>query len=159
MNRTRATKTLIFSASVFYWLLLGTSQATGQTQAAPTSRAKDRAQIVISQALPALDGDHLKTVLAEVRYAPGEVSPPHKHPCPVLVYVVEGSIRTQVEGHPETIYKAGQSFYEPPNGIHQLSANASTTEPARFLAYFICDRDAPLSTDVPRHGNSEGDAQ
>jgi quercetin dioxygenase-like cupin family protein len=55
----------------------------------------------------------------------------------------------QVKGGTESIYKAGDSFYEAPNGVHLVSANASLTEPATFLAYFICDRTAPLSTQVP----------
>jgi quercetin dioxygenase-like cupin family protein len=71
-------------------------------------------------------------------------------------YVVEGSLRTKVQGKPEMIYKAGQSFYEAPNGIHLVSANASTTEPAKFLAYFICDRDTALTVDVPEHSGPEG---
>ena len=49
------------------------------------------------------------------------------------------------------IYNAGQSFYEIPNGVHLVSANASSTEPAKLLAFFICDRDAPLSGDLPEH--------
>ena len=57
----------------------------------------------------------------------------------------------QVKGEPEAIYKAGESFYEAPNGIHQVSANASNQEPAKFLAYFLCDHDTPLS--VPALGS------
>jgi hypothetical protein len=53
-----------------------------------------------------------------------------------------------VKGEPEMIYKAGESFYEAPNGVHQVSANASSTESAKFIAYLICDRDTPLSVDV-----------
>ena len=105
--------------------------------------------MVISQALPALDGDHLKAVLLEVRYGPGEASTRHSHACAVIGYVAEGSIRTQLQGQPERIYKSGESFYEAPNGVHLVSANASATEPAKLLAYFICDRDTPLTTDVP----------
>jgi quercetin dioxygenase-like cupin family protein len=137
--------------------LIGTPLAWSQkgTSTAPSQR-KDRAQTVLSQALPALDGDHLKAVLVEVRYGPGEASTPHSHPCAVVGYVVEGALRTQVEGRPEATYKAGQSFYEAPNGVHLVSANASSTEPAKLLAYFICDRDTPLSIDVPEHSGPEG---
>ena len=51
--------------------------------------------------------------------------------------------------HEAVYYTAGQSFYEAPSGIHQVSANASDKRPARFLAYFICDRETPLSIPVP----------
>ncbi len=137
--------------------LLGMPLASSQTDA-PNARSQssDRARTVISQALPVLDGAHLKAVLLEVRYGPGEASTPHSHPCPVVGYVVEGSLRTQVQGQPEMIYRVGQTFYEAPNGVHLVSGNASTTEPAKFLAYFICDRDTPLTVDLPKHGSPEG---
>jgi quercetin dioxygenase-like cupin family protein len=54
-----------------------------------------------------------------------------------------------VKGEPEAIYRAGESFYEAPNGVHVVSANASQTEAATFIAYFVCDHNTPLSSDVP----------
>jgi quercetin dioxygenase-like cupin family protein len=104
---------------------------------------------VLSQNLPRMDGSRLKATLVEVDYGPGESSPPHSHPCPVIGYVVEGALRTQVKGGPEAVYRAGQSFYEEPNSVHLVSANASDRESVRFLAYFTCDRDTPLSVVVP----------
>lgn len=58
----------------------------------------------------------------------------------------------QVKGERENIYKAGESFYEAPDGVHAVSANASRTERARFLAYFICDHEGPLSVPVAPAG-------
>jgi quercetin dioxygenase-like cupin family protein len=130
--------------------LLGTL-ACNQTDASNARGQKDRARTVMSQALPALDGNNLKAVLLEIRYGPGEASPPHSHPCAVIGYVVEGSLRTEIQGKPEIIYTPGQSFYEAPNAAHLVSANASATEPAKFLAYFICDRDSLLTVDMPEH--------
>lgn len=136
--------------------LLAIPLAWSQTDASNRSQNKDRARTVMSQALPALDGAHLKAFLLEVRYGPGEASTPHSHPCAVVGYVVEGSLRMQVKGEPETVYKAGQSFYERPNGTHLVSANASSTESAKFVAYMICDHDTPLSIDVPEHRGTKG---
>ena len=118
--------------------------------------AKDRARIVLAHMLPKLDGTNLKATLVEVHYGPGEASPPHTHPCAVLGYVAEGTLRTQVKGEPETTYHAGESFYEAPNGVHLVSANASSTQPAKLVAFLICDHDTPLSMDVtePRQGGS-----
>jgi quercetin dioxygenase-like cupin family protein len=134
------------------WLALAAAiacLASTQASTSPTpqgaSSKKSRDQIIFSQTLPVLNGSHLKATLVEVTYAPGESSPPHSHPCPVMVYVLEGAVRSQVKGEKEAIYKAGESFYEAPNGVHQVSANASQTSPAKFLAYFICDHDTPLS--------------
>jgi len=138
-------------ATHFAWSQEDASSAHGQ--------AKDRARIVISQPLSKLDGDHLKAILVEVNYGPGEASSPHSHPCAVIGYVVAGALRTQVEGQPEKIYKAGESFYEAPNGVHLVSANASSTEPAKLVAYLICDHDAPLSIDVAGSVHSKGSSR
>ena len=116
----------------------------------PAKAAKDRATVVLSKELPALSGAHLKATLVEVNYGPGEASPPHSHPCAVMGYVVEGTLRTQVQGAPETVYKAGESFYEAPNGVHLVSANASREKPAKFVAFLLCDHDTPLSVDVQK---------
>ena len=85
MNLTR---TWISMAVVVCGGLLGTPPAWNQTGV--PSQKKDRARVVMSQALPALDGDRLKAVLVEVRYGPGEASTRHSHPCAVIGYVAEG---------------------------------------------------------------------
>ena len=125
---------------------LGWGQARSDIQHAEKS---ERARVVLAEALPKMDADHLKVTLVEVNYGPGESSAPHSHPCPVIGYVVAGSLRTQVRGEAEAVYKAGESFYEAANGVHAVSANASATEPTRFVAYFVCDHDAPLSVAAP----------
>jgi quercetin dioxygenase-like cupin family protein len=117
-----------------------------QGQTAPDARTR----IVFSQSLPQLDAAHLKVTTVEVTYPPGGSSAPHSHPCPVIGYVLRGAVRMQVKGGPVLVYRPGDSFYEPPNGVHLVSANASTKEPAVFLAYFICDHSGPLSVKAPQ---------
>lgn len=107
---------------------------------------------LLRRALPSLEGDRLKVTVLEVSYAPGGFSRPHRHPCPVIGYVLEGSLRTGVDETPETIVRAGETFYEAPNGVHRVSANASDREPVRFLAIFLCDSDRPLSAAEPSAG-------
>ena len=152
-------KICIAAATLCIWL--GPSHvALGQAPAASgKDSTRDRARIVLSEALPKMNGEQLKEVLLEVRYGPGEASSPHRHPCAVIAYVVEGAIRTQVQGEPERVYQAGESFYEAPNGVHLVSANASATQPAKFLAYLLCDHDAPLSVDVPENVHPQGRPQ
>jgi quercetin dioxygenase-like cupin family protein len=105
----------------------------------------EHARTVLSQPLPKLDGSQLAVHLVEVHYGPGESSEPHRHSCPVIGYVLEGAVRMQVKGGEEKTYRVGESFYEAPNGVHLVSANASRSLPARFLATFVCDHEAPLS--------------
>jgi quercetin dioxygenase-like cupin family protein len=111
----------------------------------PRDKVAEQAHIAFSHALPQLDGSHLNITVVEVTYGPGESSPPHSHPCAVVGYVIKGALRTRVKGEAEAIYKAGESFYETPNGVHLISANASANTPVKFLAYFVCDHDTPLS--------------
>lgn len=126
---------------------------------ASNENPKERARVLFSRELPKLDSNHLKVTLVEVNYGPGEASAPHSHPCAVFGYVVAGALRTQVKGEPEMIYEAGGTFYEAPNGIHLVSANASATEPAKLLAYLICDQDVQLSVDPPQYRHQKGSAQ
>src|SRR5271154_5456031 len=114
-----------------------------------SAQAATHSRTVFSQALPRLDGSRLQVTTVEVTYPPGGSSAPHSHPCPVIGYVLHGAVRMQVKGGVESVYQAGESFYEAPNGVHLVSANASRKEPAVFLAYFICDHSAPLSSKVP----------
>jgi quercetin dioxygenase-like cupin family protein len=125
---------------------LGWDQVRSDTQRAENS---ERARVLLTEALPKLDGEHLKATVVEVNYGPGESSAPHSHPCPVIAYVAAGALRTQVRGEQEAVYEAGESFYEPANGVHAVSANASQTEPAKLIAYFVCDHDAALSVAAP----------
>lgn len=114
-----------------------------------------RSRAVLSQRLPALNGDSLSLQMVRVHYGPGESSQPHSHPCPVAGYVLEGSVRMQVQAPGATspgrvtIYHKGESFYEAPNGRHLISANASQSQPATFLATFVCDHNAPLTAPEP----------
>ena len=114
-----------------------------------TAQAATQSRAVFSQALPRLDGSRLQVTTVEVTYPPGGSSAPHSHPCPVIGYVLKGAVRMQVKGGAPATYTAGESFYEAPNGVHLVSENASSTEPVRFLAYFICDHDTPLSVPAP----------
>jgi quercetin dioxygenase-like cupin family protein len=122
----------------------------GRSAGSAGGGAAGRARVALAHDLPRLDGDRLRATVVEVAYGPGDSSPPHSHACPVIGYVASGTIRTRVEGEPEAVYRAGESFYEAPDGVHAVSANASDEEPARLVAYFVCDRDVPLSVPVPQ---------
>jgi quercetin dioxygenase-like cupin family protein len=130
------------------WAITGDSPAATSD---PPPEAHTR--IVFSHALPQLDPAHLQVTTVEVTYPPGGSSAPHSHPCPVIGYVLKGAVRMQVKGGTEGIYRAGDSFYEEPNGVHMVSKNASAKEPAIFLAYFICDHSAPLSVKMPTNSS------
>jgi quercetin dioxygenase-like cupin family protein len=145
MWASRATLLIIFPAAV------GGGVVIAQARSETTQEKIERSRVAFSHDLPRLIGDKLSVTIVEVNYGPGESSAPHSHPCPIIGYVLEGTLRTQIKGEPEAIYKAGESFYEAPNGVHLVSANASDKERARLLAYFVCDRHEPLSVAAPEN--------
>lgn len=148
------------------WLAFGTgllfasiAESDARPAQTPTSQSGDDtgrvARTAFAHDLPPLDGGHLKVTIVEVTYQPGGSSPAHSHPCPVVGYVAEGALRMHVQGEPETIHKTGETFYEPANGVHLVSANASDKEPAKLIAYFVCDHETPLSLPVPQGKSGE----
>lgn len=129
-------------------LLCGCAGGAGTVSALPAGQPA-RSRIALARPLPPLDGRNLKATIVELTYDPGGVSSAHSHPCPVMVYVIEGAVRTRVRGEREAVVRAGETFYEAPGGVHELSANASDEAPARFLAIFLCDRDTPVTQAPP----------
>ena len=101
---------------------------------------------VFAYELPNLPGQTVTGVLVE--YAPGASSPPHHHTAKgsVVGFVLDGAIRSKVNDGPEKVYRAGESWLEPPGAAHSVSANASATEPARLLAVFVAEDGAELTT-------------
>jgi quercetin dioxygenase-like cupin family protein len=87
------------AAAVLCALAIGSQLAWTQDPAHASHAGKtERARVAAFRDLPTLNGNRLKVTLVEVNYGPGESSPPHSHPCPVVGYVVSGAIRTQVKG-------------------------------------------------------------
>jgi quercetin dioxygenase-like cupin family protein len=92
-------------------------------------------------------GDGSKEIrLLTVEYPPGGASPPHRHNAQVFVYVLEGAVNMQVEGSPPVTLHAGETFYEGPQDVHVVSANASQTLPARILVFIVKDKKQPVSS-------------
>lgn len=112
--------------------------------AADPPPAKVTAKTAFSEKLPNVPGKTLTGVL--VKYAPGGKSSAHSHAGSVYAYVLSGQIRSKnsVTG-PVRVYSAGEGFFEPPGSEHEISENASDTEPASLLAIFVADDGAQLS--------------
>jgi len=116
----------------------------------PQAARPSQSRVALSRTLAPMDGREIRVRLVEVTYPPGGANASHTHPCPVVGYVLEGALRMQVNDGAEAIFRKGDTFYEEPGDIHRISANASATEPVRFLAYFTCDREVTqLSMPAP----------
>lgn len=89
-----------------------------------------------------------EVVMLTVEYPPGGSSPAHRHDANVFVYVLEGTLRMQVDGAPAVTLTAGDTFDENPNDVHRVSANASDTQPVKFLVLMIKDQGKPSTRAV-----------
>jgi quercetin dioxygenase-like cupin family protein len=83
-------------------------------------------------------------LMITVDYPPGSTDPIHRHNAYAFIYVLEGSIVMQVRGGQEVTLTPGQTFYEGPDDVHVVGRNASKTKPARFVAFFVKDKGAPV---------------
>ncbi len=99
---------------------------------------------VFSAHLPNVPGKTLAAIVVE--YGPGGSSPAHRHAGSVFAYVLSGQIRSENSATgPVRVYRAGETFFEPPGSTHLASANAGDTEPASLLAVFVADDHAQLT--------------
>jgi quercetin dioxygenase-like cupin family protein len=91
-----------------------------------------------------------------VDYTPGGASLSHLHAKSAFIfgYVLSGEIESQVNDGPRRVYRAGESFYEPPGSSHPVSRNASKTKPAKLLAVFVVDTDEKELTTTVDQGSS-----
>ena len=115
---------------------------TGPAHPAPHADVKE----VFSKDLQDFAGK--EGVVLEVSYPPGSVDEVHRHDAHAFVYVLEGSIVMQVKGGQPVTLRSGQTFYEGPNDVHVIGRNASDTEPARFVVFFLKKKGAPILTVV-----------
>ncbi len=101
---------------------------------------------LMSKDIPEFPGKEV--AMMTVQMAPGSDGPVHRHNAYVFVYVLEGEIIMQVKGGVQQKLGPGQTFYEGPDDIHTVGRNASKTKPAKFLAFFIKNKTAPIVTPV-----------
>jgi quercetin dioxygenase-like cupin family protein len=95
----------------------------------------------ISKDLAGVSGKEIE--MYTVDFPPGHSIPAHRHNAQVFLYVLEGSLVTQVKGGKEMTLTPGQSYYEAPDDIHTVTRNASSTKPAKFLVFMLKEKGAP----------------
>ena len=88
-----------------------------------------------------VDGKAAKATAVEVTLEPGQASAAHRHPGPVLGYVLEGEYEWAIDDQPAKVLKAGETFYEPAGCLHRVSKNPAAKGKTRVLAWVIHPRD------------------
>lgn len=96
---------------------------------------------VLTQELDDIEGREVRIEIVD--FAPGAEAPGHRHPGHVFVYVAEGEIVSQLDDGPISTFKAGDTFYEPTNGLHAVTRNPSDSDTAKIVVFMIMDNDKP----------------
>jgi quercetin dioxygenase-like cupin family protein len=124
-------------------LTVGWVQAFGGANDKVGSRRTSAGTVtrLLTKDLPDVPGK--EGMIEVVDFAPGEASQVHRHNADLFVYVLEGSITTQVKGGGLQTLHAGEVFYESPTDIHIVSRNASGTQPAKLLVFYVKRKGAP----------------
>jgi quercetin dioxygenase-like cupin family protein len=121
-------------------------------QTAPAAPAAPRPPI-FKHDLPHLTLDDWEVTVSHVDYPPGRVGAVHHHAGFVLAYVLEGAVVAKIsEQGEEKTYTVGQMFYEQPGATHEVSKNASATQPAKLLAMIFAKKGSVLTTPGPTPG-------
>lgn len=127
-------------------LLLAAAQAAPAFADNVPGAKNAKVMLVYEHALPDVPGKSIRGVLVE--YGPGGYSPAHTHAKSAIIYatVLEGEVKSQINGGPVRTFKAGESFTELPGDHHGVSANASDTAPSKLLAVFVVNTDEKVLT-------------
>src|SRR6185295_15679127 len=135
--------------ALFADLLASGRDADAQTATPPAAPRPP----VFKHDLPNVTMDDWEVTVSHVDYAPGRVGAAHRHPGFVLAYVLEGAVIAKISGQgEERTYTSGQMFYEQPGATHEVSKNASQTQPARLLALIFAKKGSTLTTPVQGRG-------
>jgi quercetin dioxygenase-like cupin family protein len=70
-----------------------------------------------------------------ITVAPGVTTAKHHHDVPVFIYMLEGEVSVDYEGHGKKVYRAGDAFMEAMVAPHAATSVGKT--PVRILATFL----------------------
>lgn len=94
---------------------------------------------VLEEAIPSTNPAIRMVRGARIRFAPRQPTGLHRHPISVAGVVTAGSFIFKREGEAEKIVKTGDTFFEPAGVTTERFDNASSTEPAELVAFFLTD--------------------
>jgi quercetin dioxygenase-like cupin family protein len=149
-------KTIVAMSRTCLLLTVLTALGVGGATLAQHVQHTGKGQVKVTQLsqraiIEKLDGKESSATVLEVTFEPGQKDTPHRHAGPVFGYVLEGEYEHAINDDRVTIYKAGDTFYEPSGCVHRVARNPSKTAKTRLLAVILHPRDAKEVT-VPEKG-------
>ena len=92
-------------------------------------------------------GSNYEVIFGIAEISPGPKTGRHSHPGPVMAYVAEGEFWYLIDGQPEKIYKAGDSFQVSSGAVH--NEGASGDKPVKVMAVYVVEKGKPLVQPAP----------
>ena len=88
-----------------------------------------------------------EAVLVELNIPPNRQGsgPSHRHPGPVLGYIVEGQMRFAINNEPERVLPVGATFFEPSGAVHTTAGSARSDGPTRAVVFMLVPKGRPLT--------------
>ncbi|MEU6369481.1 cupin domain-containing protein [Streptomyces sp. NPDC046931] len=112
----------------------------------PRSDAWKTAFTVLQTAKPPHIPEGPEAMTLHMEFPPGDPgTPPHRHPRPAFGHMPEGEMRFEIEGEPERVIRAGETFWEPGGDvIHYQDGNNRTDPWSRFTVTTLCVPNQPM---------------
>ncbi|MFF4138521.1 cupin domain-containing protein [Streptomyces mirabilis] len=127
----------------------GTTAAMASPAAMASTRPTETLKPLLQQALPNVKGKTFTSAIVD--FPPNASALPHRHgQAFVYAYVLEGTVRSQLEGKPATTYHQGENWVEQPGAHHLLTENTSRTQRAKLLVVFVSNTGDKLKIDDPK---------
>ena len=105
------------------------------------SRTAHGEKVVSLQQMDLTDVPGKEGLMVTVEIAPGESVPKHRHNSDVFVYVLSGTIVTQVQGQSAKTLHAGEAFFEAPADIHIDSISVTSDALPTVCSILAADSD------------------
>jgi quercetin dioxygenase-like cupin family protein len=122
--------------------------ASPTTSPTVSSNPSETLSPLVQQVLPNVQGKTFTSAI--VSFPPAARAVPHRHgDAFVYAYVLEGTVRSQLEGEPARTYHQGDNWTEQPGAHHVATENTSPAEPAKLLVVFVATTGEQLKVDDP----------
>jgi quercetin dioxygenase-like cupin family protein len=88
-------------------------------------------------------GTNYETVIGIAEIVPNVNIGRHTHPGPESGYMLEGEMTLLVQGQPDKVVKAGESYTVPPGAIHDAKTGPAG---AKVIATYVVEKGKPLAS-------------
>lgn len=133
-------KTLL--AAIAFTLALTLSAAAQQPPAAATTAPTIKRTPLQKFDVP---NTNMETVIGIAEIVPNAMIGKHMHPGPESGYILAGELSLMIEGQPDRMLKAGDSYQIPSGAAHD---GKSGSDGAKVIATYVVEKGKPLATPV-----------